>query len=298
MKTIITTIAISIASFGFSQQAEIVNGFDGFETWVNAEAGELPEFWDGFNKNVEFNGMVVGTIECVQKNPTDPYEGLFSAQLTSTSIMGGPAVPGILTTGDFVVDWTAQDGDVEGGEAYTLMPQELTGQFKYVPAGIDTGFVSVWFMENGVEVGSGRFEFTETTGGWTAFTVDIHYDMGAAPDSMNIMFSSSQSDPSAIPAGTVLEIDAIEFGAFVSTEELAQQAFECYPNPAKDYLTVALAKSSKGSVQLLATDGKVVYTSTFEGSEMHIGLNNLDSGVYQVVIATEEALVTKSIVIE
>lgn len=104
MKTRATITALLIAGASFAQQAEIVNGFDGFETWVNAETGELPQYWDGFNKNVMFNGMPVGTIECVAKSAADPYEGIFSAQLTSTSIMGGPAVPGILTTGDFVVD--------------------------------------------------------------------------------------------------------------------------------------------------------------------------------------------------
>lgn len=61
MKTIVTIVGLTFATLGFAQQAEIVNGFDGFEVWVNAETGELPQYWDGFNKNVEFNGMIVGT---------------------------------------------------------------------------------------------------------------------------------------------------------------------------------------------------------------------------------------------
>ncbi len=153
MKTTSMIVAVLFSGLVNAQQAELVNGFDGFENWVTAEVGELPNEWDGFNKNVQFGGMTVGTVECIEKSIVDPYEGTYSAKLTSTSIMGGPAVPGILTVGNFVVDWSAQDGDVTGGEAYTQLPLELSGQFKYTPVGIDTGFVSIWFTENGVEVG-------------------------------------------------------------------------------------------------------------------------------------------------
>lgn len=298
MKTIATIVGLTLTSFGFAQQAEIVNGFDGFEIWVNAETGELPQYWDGFNKNVEFNGMVVGTVECVEKNATDPYEGLFSAQLTSTSIMGGPAVPAILTVGDFVVDWTAQDGDVEGGEEYTLLPQELNGQFKYAPVGADTGFVSVWFMENGVEVGIGRFEFTETTGGWTAFTVAIDYDLGAAPDSMNMMFSSSQSDASSIPVGSVLELDAIEFGSFVSTDELNQNTFEYFPNPAIDEVHINLKNETTGLVNVIASSGAIVKTQNFGGNSIQLDVSELPSGAYQIVVESEANRMTQALIIQ
>ena len=115
MKRSVTVLALCMSGVVFSQQPELVNGFDGFENWVAAETGELPEYWDGFNKDILFSGMTVGTIECIEKSNTDPYEGMYSAKLTSTFIMGGPAVPAILTAGDFVVDWSAQDGDVEGG---------------------------------------------------------------------------------------------------------------------------------------------------------------------------------------
>lgn len=298
MKLTTTIVAFAVAGTTFGQQAEIVNGFDGFETWVNAEVGELPQYWDGFNKNVEFNGTVVGTVECVSKNATDPYEGLFSAQLTSTSIMGGPAVPGIMTVGDFMVDWTAQDGDVVGGETYTQMPMELNGQFKYSPNGVDTGFVSVWFLENGVEVGGGRFEFTESTGGWNSFTVSINYDQGAAPDSMNLMFSSSQSDPSAIPAGSVLEIDAIAFSAFVNLNELEGNGLQCTPNPTTDFISIALKTPIQGQLKVVSVSGEEVLSASMCGSTMDLDVSHLPSGSYLVTISGEASSYTEKIVIQ
>jgi hypothetical protein len=298
MKRSITVLALCMSGVAFSQQPELVNGFDGFENWVAAETGELPEYWDGFNKDILFSGMTVGTIECIEKSNTDPYEGMYSVQLTSTSIMGGPAVPAILTAGDFVVDWSAQDGDVEGGEAYTDLPTELFGQFKYAPSGLDTGFVSVWFTENGVEVGRGRFDFTETSGGWTAFSVTIDYDAGAAPDSMNVMFSSSNSDASSIPAGTVLEIDAIGFGSYLSIETLKSKSMRCFPNPTKDTLTIELQKSTSGQVQVIDQKGAVLKIEQFSGDTISMDLLDLPAGIYQVLVTDKTGMLSETIVVD
>lgn len=296
MKTIGTILAVCFTGVVFSQQPAIVNNFEGFESWAVAETGELPAYWDGFNKNVEFNGMVVGTVECVEKSSVDPYEGTFSAQLTSTSIMGGPAVPAILTVGQFVVDWNLQDGDIVGGEAYTQLPTELHGQFKYAPQGVDTGFVSVWFMENGIEVGSGRFDFTETTGGWTAFSVTIDYAAGAMPDSMNIMFSSSNGDPSSIPAGTVLEIDAIGFGSFLQLEKQSLSKMRCFPNPTTDKVTIELKESNEGTVQLIDGKGTILQETHFVDAQVTMDLVELPKGVYQVVLIDETGIFAETII--
>lgn len=296
MKKSTTVIALLIGGLAMAQQAEIVNGFDGFESWVTAEAGELPEYWDGFNKDVIFNGMAVGNVICVQKDDTDPYEGNYSAKITSTSIMGGPAVPGILTTGDFVVDWSAQDGDVYGGEAYTQLPTELVGQFKYSPVGSDTAFVSVWFLENGVEVGSGRIEFAHTTMDWTEFNVPIVFSPGAAPDSMNILFSSTNRMTN-IPEGSTLEVDAIGFQSFLSTHELKNTGMKCYPNPTAEKLTIELEESVTGELRFTNSSGQLVLAKEVEGSV--ISLNNLDvpQGNYQLTLSTDSTILTHQLVI-
>lgn len=298
MKTKATILALCITGMAFAQQAEIVNGFDGFETWVNAETGELPQYWDGFNKNIQFNGMTVGTIECVEKSTSDPYEGMYSAKLTSTSIMGGPAVPGILTVGNFVVDWNAQDGDIVNGEAYTELPTELYGQFKYSSQGNDTGFVSIWFMENGVEVGRGRFEFTETIGGWTSFSVAIDYDAGAMPDSMNLMFSSSANQTGLIPEGAVLEIDAIGFGSYLKIGDVEPKSIRCYPNPTSERVTIELTNASNGRAELIDMKGAILYSEEFSGNSLTIDLLAFPKGTYQLVVADEMTLLCETIIIK
>ncbi|MFK7787705.1 MAG: T9SS type A sorting domain-containing protein [Crocinitomicaceae bacterium] len=296
MKALTTLATLLFSGMMFAQQAEITNGFDGFETWVSAEAGELPEYWDGFNKNVIFNGMNVGSVTCVEKDSTDPYEGQYSAKMTSTSIMGGPAVPGILTVGEFEVDWNNQDGDVVGGEAYTQLPTILNGQFKFQPVGPDTAFVSVWFMENGVEVGRGRFEFDHSTVDWTEFNVQIDFDLGAAPDSMNIMFSSTKN-LTIIPEGTVLEVDAISFQSFVSVSELQKQSLKCYPNPAQDHITVEFEEATSGEVELVNAMGMVVKADTFQGKKLVLQDLDLPTGIYQLIVRTEDTVLNESVVI-
>jgi len=295
MKIINTLVALLFAGMTIAQ-AEITNGFDGFETWVNAETGELPEHWDGFNKEVIFNGMPVGTIVCVEKDSTDPYEGNYSAKMTSTSIMGGPAVPGILTVGDFEVDWNAQDGDIVGGEAYTQLPTILNGRFKYQPVGADTGFVSIWFLENGVEVGRGRFAFDHAASDWTAFNVTIDFDPGAAPDSMNLMFSSTNAE-SIIPEGTVLEIDAISLQSFVSVGELQKRGVKCYPNPARNYVSVEFEETTSGEAELINTLGVVVLKEYFSGNKVELHNLDLPEGMYQFLVRTEDAVFNETIVI-
>lgn len=289
-------VAVVLSGMVTAQQAALVNGFDGFENWTAAEVGELPSGWDGFNKNVQFGGMTVGTVECIEKSTVDPYEGTSSAKLTSTSIMGGPAAPGILTVGDFVVDWNAQDGDVVGGVAYSQLPIQLFGQFKYAPSGIDTGFVSIWFMENGTEVGNGYFEFTATTGGWTAFTVDIDYNVGATPDSMNVMFSSSNST-SSVPAGSVLEIDAIGFEAFLGMETIENSNLNCYPNPTSEKITVDFEQSTSGTIEIMNSIGEVVKRESFSGEEVTLETASLPKGVYQLRLDDGSRIRTESIVI-
>ncbi len=296
MKRITTILALSISVIGLAQQAEVVNGLEGFENWNPAEVGELPIGWDGFNKNVQFNGMTVGTVECVKKSAVDPYEGNFSVSIENTPIMGGPAVPGILTVGDFVVDWNAQDGDIEGGEAYTQLPSELSGHFKYTPVGIDTGFVSVWFLENGQQVGSGRTEFFGTTSDWTSFTVDINFNAGATPDSMNMMFSSSAL--AAPPTGSRLEIDAIAFQAFLSTKNQEISEVLCYPNPTSDHLQIEWGKPVRGTVDLIDVNGKIVLSKITEGSSVKMNISDVPSGIYHLKLKTERTVLMETIVIE
>lgn len=297
MKKAITLIVFCITGIALGQQAEITNGFDGFESWVSAEAGELPEYWDGFNKDILFNGMSVGSVVCVEKDSSDAYEGAYSVKITSTSIMGGPAVPGILTAGNFVVDWNAQDGNIEGGEAYTQLPTVLNGQFKYTPVGIDTGFVSVWFMQNGVEVGRGRFEFDYTASDWTEFNVAIDYDAGAAPDSMNIMFSSTNGE-SIVVEGSTLEIDAINFQSYLSLEELKKTGVRCYPNPANDHVSILFNEEVSGKVEIVNMTGVTVEAMEVDSDALTLDNLCLASGVYQLLVKTDNSIVSEILVIE
>ncbi len=296
MKTIGTFLAVGITGFVFSQQPAIVNNFEGFENWTVAEVGELPAYWDGFNRNVEFNGVIVGTVECVEKSTVDPYEGTFSAQLTSASIAGGPAVPAILTVGQFVVDWNTQDGDIVGGEAYTQLPTELYGQFKYAPQGVDTGFVSILFMENGLEVGRGRFDFTETTGSWTPFSVAIDYDAGAMPDSMNLVFLSSKGAPMSNPEGTVLEIDAIGLGSFLRLDMLPSNKMRCFPNPTTEQVTIEFTEAIAGTVQLVDAKGAILTEEQFSGTKVTMDLAAFPKGTYQLVVINETGIFEETIV--
>jgi hypothetical protein len=294
----ITILGIVASSIGFAQQAEIVNGFEGFETWQPAEIGELPANWDGFNRNVLFNGMSVGSIECITKDSINPYEGQYSVQIKSTSVMGGAAVPGILTTGSLVIDWQSQNGSISGGEAYTQLPLSLSGQFKYQPVGDDTASVSITFTENGQVVGGGTLDITGTTSSWSSFNIDINYEVGAAPDSMNIIFTSSIQEGGNIIDGTVLEIDAIQLSSFLDVAQEAEINVKCYPNPATAILQIELNEAARETLQLINNQGQSVLVKNYNTSSIQLDVTSLSPGMYQLVLQNSKRIYNKRIIIQ
>ena len=298
MKKIITVIGIVASSIAMAQQAEIVNGFDGFETWEAAQVGELPAHWDGMNRNVQFNGMSVGTIECVSKDSINAYEGQYAVKLKNTSVMGGAAVPGILTTGSLLIDWQAQDGTIVGGEAYTQLPLALSGQFKYQPVGNDTASVAISLTENGQVVGGGYLEITSNTSSWTPFNLVIDYEQGAAPDSMNIIFTSSIQEGGNIIDGTVLEIDAIQLSSFLEVENEAEIQVKCYPNPATDLIKIELNKATQGTLQLIDNQGQSVIIEDYNSSSIQLDVASLSPGMYHLVMQQEGTFFNQRIVIQ
>ena len=286
MKTLVTILTVLISGMSISQLPAIVSGQEGFETWEPGEIGELPQYWDGFNRNVIFGGNVVGTVTCIEKDNSDPFEGMYSVKMTSTSVMGGPAVPGLLTLGDLIVDWNAQDGDIVGGVPYTELPIEFKGQYKYQPVGQDTAFVYIGFMQNGIEVGRGQLDFSSAQTDWTEFTVAINYDQGAAPDSMNILFSTSNSE-GMVPQGSTLEIDAIEFSAFLGMEDLNKNTLKGYPNPANNNVQLEFTQVESGVVKLIDNAGVLILEKDFHNQHVELDLEKIAAGVYQVMVETE-----------
>ncbi|MBD80899.1 MAG: hypothetical protein CL840_18425 [Crocinitomicaceae bacterium] len=295
------TILLSGITFAYAGMAHaqnpILTGLESFETWKPAEAGQLPQYWDGFNRDVVVQGRVIGQVACVEKDSSHPVEGEYSVKLTSKPILGGPAVPGILTVGQLMVDFDQRIGDVVGGIPTQIKPDRLVGSYKYSPSGSDTGMVSVWFLEKGKQVGVGNLHLLKTTGGWAKFTVDIAFDAGAKPDSMNIMFSTSLEDTLA-PAGSVLELDAISFDFNSSVEQYNQQHFQVFPNPASTILNVKAEHQGEALIQLIDNSGRICLEMNEAPLNQQIDVSGFDPGLYHLRVVYQNQQYTSVLIVE
>lgn len=298
MKSLLLILILILSQATIAQNAPILSGPEGFEEWEPAETGQLPKHWDGFNRNIVFGGMQVGTIECITKDSTDPYSGQYSARLESKSIVGGDAVPGMLTTGDLLIDFNSQSGDIEGGLAYDLQPVRLKGHYKYAPAMNDTAFISVWAMENGVQIGLGRIEISTAQSNWTEFTVDIHYAPGSAPDTINVLFSSSNKE-GAVPVGSVLEVDAVYFEQpQAGQNELNDIKWNIYPNPTQESISIDNSTDETVEVELIQMDGKILQTNNLAPGNHTIPLHNTTKGTHLLRVGSGSQKKTYPIIIQ
>jgi len=203
---IITVFLLSASANKADAQNQIPN--HDFESWT---AGE-PTNWDTSNENVLGTDFVTVTRE--QNNP---YSGTSSAKVatvTNNIIFVGPVtMPGILTLGDVVIDIINQTGTVNGGVPITGQPKFLKGYYKYQPMGGDSCYIGMGLTRwNGTSRDTLAYAYTPfgaTVTTWTEFTIPVIYETWAEPDSMNIMFVSSNLLFGSPVTGSTLWVDSL-----------------------------------------------------------------------------------------
>jgi hypothetical protein len=74
--------------------------------------------------------------------------------------------------------------------------------------------------------------------------------------------------------------------------------FSVYPNPASDVINVTLNKEVSATITVLDVTGKVVKTSTINGTTTSINTTGLSNGVYYVNITDGTSVSTEKVVIK
>ncbi len=84
-----------------------------------------------------------------------------------------------------------------------------------------------------------------------------------------------------------------------SIESLPEVAGQVYPNPATDYVNVKfdIEQYHNAHVQLVNSNGQVVYTSALTTANSRIDLQNIAAGVYFVKITSDEGNMVKKLVV-
>ena len=298
MKTIVLLIAVFFTLTSFAQTHPLNNGTESFENWETLEGGDLPEQWDGFNREIVMSGFPVGVVTTVTKDSLTPYSGNYAAKLTSQSVLGGPAVPGILTTGNLIIDFNAQTGDIVGGVPFGQRPSSFQGYFKHYPNPYDTAIISVTFKRQGVEIGGGSLYLTDSVDTWTNFHVPIQFTTSQTPDTM-IVFISTSTRRANVPMGSVLFVDELSFDYSTGIENSdSEEQVKVYPNPSRGLVTVNAPLKEACSLFLFDMSGNLVFEDYGYFAGRQLNLQGLSDGVYFLKVQGSQRSYSQKIVLQ
>lgn len=286
MRNIIQILFLSciISSMGVRTIAQNQIPNNDFENWT---AGE-PTNWDTSNENILGTDFITVTRE--QNNP---YSGNSSAKVqtvTQNILFVGPVtMPGILTLGDVVIDIINQTGTVNGGVPVTGQPKFLKGLYKYQPAGGDSCYIGLGLTSwNGTSRDTLAFGYTPfggTTANWTEFVVPIVYETWAEPDSMNIMFVSSNLLFGSPATGSTLWVDSLwlEYsGVAVKDIGLDNQLFVSSSNDGNS-LFVNTKSLAAEKIELFSLNGDLLVSNAgVRNNFTTLNISGLSKGVYIV----------------
>jgi hypothetical protein len=208
-------LAILLISLTGLQAIEAQNPIPnpGFEDWSGGE----PTGWNTINQSVFGTNFI-----CVTRDQTNPQSGTSCAKIqtvTHNIILVGPVtMPGILSLGEITLDILNQTGTVTGGVPIDTRPNMLSGWFRYLPSAGDSCIMGIGLSRwNGTGRDTLAYSYT-TIGGqhttWQQFSVPIEYVIWEMPDTMNIMFFSSNLLNGSPVTGSTLWVDnlTLEYG--------------------------------------------------------------------------------------
>lgn len=245
-----------------------------FENWA---AGE-PDDWGTSNADV-----MVAQFTTVTQDTITPYSGLSAAKVETVTeniiMVGDVTLPGILTLGDFILDIANQTGYVDGGIPFPHRPIRLNGYYKYQPTSGDQATIGIGLSKwNGTQrdtIGSGTLFIPTSATSWTHFEVDISWTSTDAPDSMNIVISSSNIIGASFQTGSTIWIDSLYFEYESTSAPLSN--FESinikqYPNPFSDKTQIKFVTpyGSEFLFEVYTVTGQRVYSREINA---HAGTN-------------------------
>lgn len=229
-------------------------------------------------------------------------EGTYSVRLESkNAALLGKIIPGLITTGKL------EGGvHVSGGQPYNGRPQKLTGLYKYSPVGNDLASVKVllskWNSSTQKKdtIAYGNI-FIEKSEQYTSFEVKLEYrNTTLIPDSQLIVIASSENTTNAI-AGSVLFVDNLSFkDEFSSIRTVHDDLKELcvYPNPASDFINVAVRQEAKINILSIAS-GQIVYKLNLKENSVHkIGIGDFIPGQYLIEVKNDKYTAVRKVLIK
>jgi len=244
-----------------------------FDSWT-AQTVDNPSSWTAETHGDNGTGVA---------KSTDHRAGSYSVQLTtqpgrSGGGSGNSVEVSQITTGNY-----SPNSGPRGGLPYTRTSDTISGFYKYIPAGTDTGMLLVMLTASGTVVG-GANHFFNAASAWTYF--EMPFSAGTTPDTIRIDIQSGSW--TADTAGSVLKVDYLQLKSqpLLAVNDLTNAAAKvlAYPNPANDVFNLRFDKVPAGSVNAKIYDlmGRVIDSRNYTAAPSVISfqVGYLPTGMY------------------
>lgn len=279
ISSLVFFVSALFLSSGLNAQNAIPN--PGFENWTNAE----PNGWSTINRNL------LGTVfTAVTIDNTNPQQGNASIKLESITkevfLFGPVTVPGLITLGEIILDIENQTATVDGGVPISGKPESLNGWFRYLPAAGDMGIVGIGLTRwNGTSRDTLSYDYLLMSDqpDWQTFKLPVNYIIQAQPDTMNILFLSSNALSGTIIEGSILWLDNlwIEYDV-TSTKQAGNQTKIRFVSLENGRILGVQGADNPGELQLYNLNGALVHRARMSASResQTIALPVLPTGIY------------------
>jgi hypothetical protein len=257
-----------------------------------------PDQWATLNDMT----ATANTFTCLKGSPGSPgfsYIKLISKNVTGMGIIPGLAISGMLDSVNM---------QPLSGFPYTGRPESLDGRWQYMASGSDQGYISVLFtLWNSTTLSRDTISFTYFSlpgmaMSWANFSIPINYQSDSFPDSVVIVLSASNANGAPTAANSYLYIDDLTFENVLTSvaDDIAQSAFQLYPNPAHSMLNVELPEQQSPTlIEIFDLKGNLIqsYIATRQGI-ISQDISTLPLGTYLLRVHTEKSILTRKFIRE
>jgi len=268
---------LSFTGTGITQQI----GDGNFDSW-SAQSVDVPQGWQIATPNVP--GIPTGV-----SRSSDHYSGKYSIKIVAPAGAYGAQ----LTSGIF-----DQNGNLLGGEPYQQTVDTLTGYYKFITTGQDSGGLLITLQNQGNMVlqAGGPLPGVAT---WTPFQMLINST--STPDTMRIDVYSSINGT----GGGTLYLDDLQLKsqphtAGISLSSKNNFGVSAFPDPAKDQLNIRFGGNvpEEFGLKIFNSDGGLMLANEFSSgaSTVTIPIDKLSSGLYFYEVTSNDSIVRNKFV--
>ncbi|UOQ71930.1 T9SS type A sorting domain-containing protein [Hymenobacter cellulosilyticus] len=304
VRLFLTALTTAVTLTAASAQA-LSNGT--LENWETRGPYQAPTDW--FTTDDVAQAVIPGLPFAVNATTrtTDAHGGTYAARLANTNNVLLGMLPGILGIGGTV----NPASNTIGGISFTGRPARVEFFYKLTGANaaadMPAAQVVLTKTVNGQQslVASGELLITPANG-YTLASVPLEYESSIAPDTIQIIFSSSTADEPM--AGTVLFVDDVTVaGTALATVNAARNAaITVSPNPSNTGLfTLSTARDAswtRSAYTVTDVAGRVVYRGAAAPvnatGQRTVDLRGQKAGLYTLRLDTPEGPVVHKLLLQ